>query len=433
MPQKKKEPTSDRENTSLQQPKADVHGAKKRPEKPHIDTTPREKIEHSIGLHVPFPQRIAPAQRPKVGMLALLAVGANILLWFFTHSLLNLRADHTPFDLWFWIIGSFACFFIALAFVGIVALLVHERTIARGILLLSAFAYLVWFRLGWYSFISIVLLLLAFWQYDWQVKVEESLRVKFSVKKSMRHGLSLTIALCLLAVSLTFYGNTIQKNDMAGTSLDPLTEIVGNTANQVLALQVPDYNPRETVDDFLLRVMSEQVKKQMSGEQKELVEQTDFNLKDLQNPEKFLQTVSDEDLESILQSLPPDARADVGDDPKKLKQFLEQGNATIQQGLDEGRTQLLAQLKIDAEGSTPIGEVIKQFIGKQIDTILGPYAMFIPPLLALTIFFTLSIFTFLYAFLIKLLAAIIFFIFRVTKFTRIRTITTDVEVATLGE
>lgn len=395
---------------------------------PHVDTTASGQVAHALGLHTPFPQELAPAQRGKVGLLAILCILSGLLMWFFYFNLLKVDfSESTRFDLWFWPIGSFVSFFFLVAFVAITALLVHERLISRSIFVLTALTYLVWFRLGWYTFFSLGLVLLALWQYDWQIKEEESLRIKFSVTKSMRHGLSAVIALILLAVSLTFYGHSIQNQPIMGSSLDPITEVSGNIANQLLALQVPEYNPKETLDDFLFRIASQQTKKlldqrgggQVSGS--------------FSNASSLVDELAQVDFSRVASLLPEEVRRQVENDPERLKAALtEQANASVKQEFTKVRNKLVTDLGIAATGVTPMGEVLKQLIGKQLTSFLGPYEYFIPPLLALTIFFSLSIFTFLYAAIIKLFAFIIFSIIRASRFVQIRTVDAKVEVATLG-
>lgn len=379
-----------------------------------------------------FPRLLTSGQRLKVGVLALLTVATSVFFWMCVSVILNLDLSNFVRGSLLWIILGFLAFFLLIAFVAIMALLVHDRVIAWSILILATLTHLIWFRFGWYTSISLVLLVAGFFYYDWQIKGEESLRIKFSVTKSMRYGLSTVIALVLLALSLTYYGHTVQKQQLVGSSLNPVSEMAGNTMNQAIALQIPDYDPKESVDELLYRVMTAQIKKQMEGEAESRgveVPKIDFS-----NPAASIEQLSNLDLSQVIDKLPPEIRSQVGDDPEKLREYiLDRGNALLEAEFVSTRNKILSDLGVFAQGSTPVGEVVKQLVAKQVNDLLGPYEGFIPPLLALTVFFSLSIFIFLYAMFIKLFASIIFAIVKATGFVQIRTMDAEVEVATLSE
>ena len=379
-------------------------------------------------LAVLFPKRLTSGQRVRVGILAAFTVFSSTLLWMCYHTVLAIGLTHA---LW-WIILSFLSLFLFVALVAIVALLVHERMIAWSIYILAILTHLIWFRYGWYSSIAVLLLVIGCLYYDWQIKTEESLRIRFSVSKSMRYGLSTTIALVLLAISLTFYGHSVAKQQLAGSSLSPLHEMAGNTVNQAIALQIPDYDPKETVDDLLYRLMTAQIKKQVEGEAQDRGVQAPEI--DFSNPAASFEQLSNLDLSAIINELPPEIRSQVGDDPEALRQYIQdRGNAMIESRFVTERNKILSDLGVQAQGSTPVGEVVKQLVAKQLEKFLGPYEVFVPPLLALTVFFTLSIFIFLYAGFMKAFATLIFAIIKGTGFVKIQTIDAEVEVATLSD
>ncbi|MFH1171175.1 MAG: hypothetical protein V1778_01375 [bacterium] len=378
-----------------------------------------------------FPKHLTPGQRLKVGVLALLTVAASAILWMCLAVVLSLDFSHLAGSAVIWIGLGFLAFFFLIAFVAIVALLVHDRVIAWSILLLAILTHLIWFRFGWYTSISLVLLVIGFFSYDWQIKNEESLRIQFSVTKSMRYGLSMVIAMTLLAFSLTFYGHTVARQPLAGSSLNPISEMAGNTLNQAIALQMPDYDPKETVDDLLYRIMTAQVQKEVAGEATS--HGVEVPTIDFSHPAATIDQLSTVDLSAVIEKLPQDIRAQVGDDPELLRTYIQdRGNALLEAEFFATRDKVLFDLGVTAQGTTPVGEVVKQLVVKQVNDLLGPYETFIPPLLALTVFFTLSIFIFLYAWLIKALAALIFVIIKKTGFVKIHLVDAEVEVATLN-
>ncbi|MFH1535205.1 MAG: hypothetical protein ABIF80_04455, partial [Patescibacteria group bacterium] len=85
----------------------------------------------------------------------------------------------------------------------------------------------------------------------------------------------------------------------------------------------------------------------------------------------------------------------------------------------------------EAEGTDTISSVIAKIIRKYAFQFLGPYEDFITPLLALSLFFALNIFSFVFHALINMLASSLFAILQVSKFVKINEEKKDVQIVTL--
>ena len=67
------------------------------------------------------------------------------------------------------------------------------------------------------------------------------------------------------------------------------------------------------------------------------------------------------------------------------------------------------RLGIDAKGTEILSDVSMQIAQAQVDRFLGPYQKYLPPIMALSLFFLLGIFTPVFRLFIRAVSAALFF------------------------
>ncbi len=101
-----------------------------------------------------------------------------------------------------------------------------------------------------------------------------------------------------------------------------------------------------------------------------------------------------------------------------LDQYLEanllggEGERIPADVLAAARREFLSRYQIAATGTTPMEEVWTRIVEVQLEEWLGPFERYLPPLIAFSLFFLLSAFTFLYRPLITLFASALVWLFR---------------------
>ncbi|MBI3956927.1 MAG: hypothetical protein HY340_02960 [Candidatus Kerfeldbacteria bacterium] len=394
------------------------------------ESAPGEAAAHPAGRLIDLRIHLTPKQRQKAGLLALLVIGMNALFWFLFRLLLSVDAATFPRStLIMWIIATFLIFFVMFAFIATLSLLVRDRLIVRGILLLAAMTNLLWFRLGWFTFLAIMLLILGYWYYDAKIKEEERERIVFSVAKSIRYGMRLTITLLLVAVSLTFYAKTAERRPAGASALDPISVAIGDSTNR-LFVQQRGFDPDETLDAFFFRIATEQI-----GDQIRLPSRGGLGLDDVSSftTTNLLDQLEQTQIEELVQQLPAEVRDRINQHPDQLDSILVEQEPTLAGLFSRERDRITASLGITATGETPMGEVVQQLIRKQLERYLGPYEYLLPPFIALSLFFALSIFGFLYTLCITLLTQLFFAIFKAIKFVAVQEVDTQAQVVKLAD
>lgn len=373
------------------------------------------------------------AQKAKIVGIAVLAVAVNLVFWLLYRAILGLVADNAfssaniaPTLL------TFFAFIAMLAFAAVVSILVEERLLARGILLLCAVAPLLAFGVSLSSIISVLLLLLAFWQYEWSIKGETADRITFSPTKSAQAGLGMAITLILLVIAVTFHGS-LSKTNQGTSTLDAFLNFTGDTANQLLATEVPRYDPNEPLDTFLFRLLSEQGEKTVQQEAQKHGFSITQSLGVIQ-PTGIVEALGGVRMDDLLGTLPAGLRSRVATDPQALQQYATQQVDTVFYGaFSVMRNQLIEKLGIAANGKTPIGEVVRDVIRKNLQHKVGSYASFVPSLFAVTIFVTLQIFSFFYTWLVVVCVSLLFWLLRAMKLIVLQSVETKKQQPVLTE
>lgn len=357
------------------------------------------------------------------------------LLWTTARTILTGEAAPSLEEIrWPTIIAAFTLYFCLIALAGVIAIIVRSRFLTRGAYVLVAALPFVWFGVSFPTVIAALLLFISLWQFDWNVRTETAHRTHFAVFKSLHYGLGFAVTLSLLAVSFLFYSTVERSRPQAATPVDAAIAGASNAVNQILALQVPSYDPAESIDALLRRTVMPQLENiitqgiAQAGNKGE----NEGTEPSLTNPAQLLAMLGTTGAQAVLQELPQNVRDELEKNPQDIEKILaETQQQTIDQALASFRDQLIGQLKVDADGSTPIGDVVKQLLDRTLRPRLTPYARFIPPVLALVMFVILQLFHAVYVPLISILAALFIGVLRAAKVLRVTTEQQPVDVVSI--
>jgi len=376
----------------------------------------------------------------KIIGLSLIALLTSLVGWMFmelvftdlefTLALPSLRM------LWNFIWALIFLFF-SLAIFGIISAL-ESRNLFKLIMSLALpLTLLLVIGLNLYTLIGAGLWVVGFLQFGYKVREERNERTKVSINKYLRHGLGLLISSMILAISISFYGTAITRGAEKMDPVDVLAKFSTNGVNQFLTMQLPGYNPEMTLDEFLFFVFANQFKGSLPEVQaQELPENNadEFNSEtllgiDISDLLKDLEGVSPQEMEEIL---PPGFFEQIKNDPALITGVYQSiQDEVIGQQIASAREELLKSLDIEAQGTDPVGSVIEQALKVQLNGIFRPFKYLIPPILALTIYFLLQIFGFIYVWIVRLMAVLVYGLLKVTRFFRIDTETVKSQVIKL--
>lgn len=353
------------------------------------------------------------AQLVKGAALGIFAIILSVFVWYRLAKILTVNQAVNVFnifsvDLIKSIAGTVFVFCLMISFLGLFSILVKDKKIAIPTLILSSFSYLFFFKFNLIGFISLILLLVGFWSFFFQVNRESRARYKFSITKSIKEGLGLIIFIILAVISLAYYSIITEtaKVNMT-TPVEGIAESATNLTNQFLKGQIPGYRPAMPLDDFLFenlmrlsKVIGEQSQDQSAGQKNELVTDIDVsyvyeNLDRVPWPE-------------IEQKLPPDIKKQAGGNKETLRRMIEDARIQFKtQVAPNLRKDFLEKLGITATGDDEVGAVLNKFFKDSLDKVLGPYSKWIPPFLAISLFFVLGIFSPFYKMLIKIIVILL--------------------------
>lgn len=367
-------------------------------------------------------------EEEKIGGLAVAGVGVGLLAWFLVHQSLNLDLQMIrERQVWLTIAGTFAVFFLLLGICALVGILVRHRWIARGVLFAIASSYLLWFGVTPYGLLSLGILVLGLWQWERQIKIEQAHERRVAVDRLLNYGLGLTITCFLIVLSLTFYQAQVKKSQVAERPIDSFVHQLMPGLNTLLAGQVSFYDPEMTLDQFLIAMTVQRTKTALQPVAEETGKKK-FTI----GPLAALEQVSEEDAAEMRKNLPPQLRQQLEEKPEEADAILAQFVADrFTTDLAPARDQVLQQLTLPATGSTTMGDIVEQALAQQGRKFIGKYEPFIPPILALTFYFTLQIFAFLYILLIKMLTGLLFMLLKRTGFVHMAAEEQPVDVVTL--
>ncbi|MFA5070006.1 MAG: hypothetical protein WC528_01880 [Patescibacteria group bacterium] len=377
--------------------------------------------------------KLTRGQTIKSMVLGVLTLGAGFLAWFAIARILNNGLRFDSANIWLFIfdvIFPVLAFCLWVAFIGIDAIFIRKKIWVYPLALLSIIPLFMFFPLNIYALIAFTIIVLAYLYFIRGARRERRDRIKFHLINCLKVHLGLTLIFCIAAISLLFYSHMAekQKNGQTNTN-DVVASSTADLVNLFLESQFSNYNPDQTLDEFILQ----------SGQQ--FIEQLGPQLGEGVKVESSFQT---ENLINKIEEAINRGEIKRDDLPAELLQKLDEGRLTASDVVDAqltslftdqlaaGRDDFLKQLGVEAKGTDKISEVVKKIVSHLLSEGLLPFVTWLPPFLAISLFFTLAIFDFLYVIFVKIIALLIYLVLLISKFIIVKKETKEVEVAELS-
>ncbi len=327
-------------------------------------------------------------------------------------------------------------YFWAIALFGILSALESQRYFLLGLSFGLPVTIFIALGVNLYTAIGAGLLFLGLIQYGLKVRQERQERLKVGINKFIRRGLGACISTLLLAISLSFYGAIATQGS---EQLDPVvvtSRMAANGLNQYLTMKLKGYDPDMTVDEFVFLIVTQDIQpaKEVSAQTVPGLPAADkgdtfFGI-DINELTKDLQNIP---IDEIKQKLPADYLERIQQDPAYVQQIFQTFQSdVIGQQIAISRDNLLKTLHVQAEGTDPIGTVLEKVIAVQLNDLFRPFKYLLPPILALTLYFALQIFGFIYSWIVHLFAMVAYYILKWLNFFQIKREKKDAEVISLS-
>lgn len=286
---------------------------------------------------------------------------------------------------WDLVILAFVLICLSLSLAYFFCLLTLSRLILVLGLFLISVSYLLFWPFHWLSYVAVLLFWGIMVYAAFRIQKEARSRIKFEILPVMNRGLKEILIGMMALISLGFYLSGLQTPAFANP-IDRITLSISKLANRLLPLQIKNYKPDMTLDEFLLST-TKGVEDLLPSESKELINKS---------PE--------------------------------LRSYVEQ---ETQRALAEARAEFSKTFKIKVQGDEKMEVVVQKIIHSKLKEYLGPYERFIPTIFAIGVFFVLKMISFLFYLFIKMFSVIIFQILIVFQIAVIKKIPTEKETFTL--
>ena len=320
-------------------------------------------------------------------------------------------------------IGVFCAFF------ALFALFIKRRWMVFLIGLLASLAPLIFFSVSPLILVVPLILFLGTILYSHQMHYEAKTRIKFSSVQSVNHGLKVFVLFLILAITIVYYVNTTALYRERGEeALGAMIDSAVNTTNKVLPLKFAGYDPEKTVDDFMfdnmMRLTADLEEGMPFSEEPAEEEQLDQMLDELRSAIEKGEVVEQDLPEEVKQALAGGAvnAADI------KEQLFEE---VFREQIAKSRNDLAERLGVEVSGDEPMSQVISKIIRKYALEYLGPYQKYITPIMSLSLLFMLYALSPIFRLIILLFSAILFSLFKVSKFVKVEKVKKEVDVLEL--
>jgi len=364
-----------------------------------------------------LPKETATMDRPALIKMAGLMLASLILAaiswWLVSAELTDLRGAFGVPDVggWLKLLLASILFFISLAINSLLGLLVKLRRWEELFLLLWLVAPLAFFPINLLTWLALVALGGGSFLTSWRLRRDDSSRRQPSIELSLRSAVWFAVTGWTIALSCLYYGQiAIQSQTI--DPIDSLAEVSTRTTEQILESRLPGFTPNMSIDEFLFLLVVNQA--EQTGEAPLLGDDNvAFDL------DQALLQIDPAVLEQL--GLPADFDTSVLQDRGELQRlFAEKKDLpVIQQQLGPLRDDLLAKVGITASGDETIHAVLLQTFTTKLRDYVGPFTRFLPPILAITIFFSLQVLNFVYRWLVIGLAILLYHLLVWTKVVRL--------------
>lgn len=326
--------------------------------------------------------------RPQpVNKLIVLAALIVVSMGFFWFTIYRIFQSNLDFSFNAEIIFSFIFAIIALsmmfAIIGMSEVLVDRNLIFIAVIVIGSLTHFIFFPISIPNTIAVLATIFAFIIWKHNIRSDMKSRIKFLVGRVMIVGLNGIISLVLISISFTYYGYL--ADDGSNKMLDNAVSSLVETVNDVLPGYMPFYSPDMTLDEFIVE----------SGSIDELPSL----------PSDFL-------IGEALQEVVTGAQGEL---------------------LDESRQSFLDTFDIEAKGSDTMQVVTQRIVTSRVDNVIEPYQQFIPVILALSLFFILKLFQFVFRPIIQFFSYLVYKIFLFFRFITVKKVIVEKEQLQLSE
>ena len=301
-----------------------------------------------------------------------------------------------------WILATVGVFVLLFSLVVVDAVTISRYRVIFFLMVVNALFVFAGFGITLYSLGGLAVMIVAFLLLTEAIRREAKNQIHVRVFQSSENGLRTTVLLFTIALSFLYFGVVSMRPGGSQKVLDDIGRATGSAVNTAFQIQLPGYDPNITLDEYLLKVpenfggllespagetsgqISEEMRKQIPGE-------------------------------GLNEQVIPEA---VSEEMRAAEV------AALRQAFNE-------RLGIDAKGTEILSDVSMQIAQAQVDRFLGPYQKYLPPIMALSLFFLLGIFTPVFRLFIRAVSAALFFLLVRVKFIHIEKESEHVEVPTL--
>ncbi|PIS40878.1 MAG: hypothetical protein COT26_01075 [Candidatus Kerfeldbacteria bacterium CG08_land_8_20_14_0_20_43_14] len=252
---------------------------------------------------------------------------------------------------------------------------------------------------------------LILWSYN--VAGDVNSRKKFQPHYTIHAGFGTGLLLLLIGISLCYYTSLGDNRQTMGQVRQNLISASKNPINLVLQNQIPGYKSNMTLDEFLSLVATDKFGELLVPEITKTLDSDkakETAYKEIINQLRKVSPVF-EDKETTGQ-IQQELDSQIQTEREVIqKAALAQLPAVQKQLLEEARREFLQTFKIEATGAEPMSEIIEKIITHRVAQYVDPYEKIIPPILALSFFFIIELISFVYRYLIFVLAPIIAWVY----------------------
>lgn len=316
---------------------------------------------------------------------------------------------------------AFSMFISLLALVGVLSSWRRERWTMVVLVSLVPF---IFFPPHFITVLAVLIIAVSTMLYLWTVGREARARIHFSFTRVIKADLTLTIALILIAVSTLYYGTVSNQGNNPDQVLTQLTGSTTTIVERVLPLVYHGYSADITVDEFIRQQLPNAAK---------IIE--DLHVDSLLSREAKRQALEQKLRDLGVDPATVDVNAYLDDTDRAQAQFEQSLNAELvsvqDQAISSTRDQLAQNFRVTLTGKEKLADAIDTIVTQNVNRLVRPYAGAVPAILALSLFFFLWVFTFLYEYLIRGVGELLYLSLRAGKAVTITRETVEAERLTL--
>ena len=345
------------------------------------------------------PEKFIPPQPiGKVATIISLAVASTALFWWaWEHIITSGLSFEFNFQNIFLVVSTLLALCLMLTIVAMAEVLITKKLSLLLMAIFSSATLFIFFKPSLWTSIGFLLMLLAFMAWRREIRQDEKTRVKFVPQQVINSGLKMAVSLILLSACFNYYSFMVVRPNSEEHTLDSLVHQGSVTIENVLDLYYQDeFDPTMSLDSFI---------------------------------ENISLSVG----ESIINDK---VNIDTGNEEvdATLGLVIAEGLTAAQSEIaDEAKESFLDTFKIEASGEESMNEIIDKIVRKNTIEYIDPYLKFVPALLAVSLFFLLNIFNFIYREFIKAFSYLLFKVLVWTKFIHLKKVQVEAEKISLSE